>query len=130
MMCWADMAAGSTNSFPNASSFASRALQLDNTLAEAYTARAIAASFWEFNWSAAEQDFQRAMTLDPSSEVAHHFHAEHLLNINKTRSCCCRNAAGAGRTRCRPLLTRRLGEPLTMRIGMWKRSSSAGRRWL
>lgn len=69
--------------FPNASSFASRALQLDNSLAEAYTARAIAASFWEFNWSAAEQDFQRAMTLDPSSEVAHHFHAEHLLNIDK-----------------------------------------------
>jgi tetratricopeptide (TPR) repeat protein len=71
------------NSFPNAKSFATRALQLDNTLAEAYTARAIAASFWEFNWSAAEQDFQRAMALDPSSEAAHHFYAEHLVNIDK-----------------------------------------------
>lgn len=70
-------------SFPNAKSFASRALQLDDTLAEAYTARAAAASYWEFNWSAAEHDFQRAITLDPSSELGHHWYAEHLINIGK-----------------------------------------------
>jgi tetratricopeptide (TPR) repeat protein len=70
-------------SFPNAKSFASRALQLDNTLAEAYTARAMAASFWEFNRSAADKDFQRAIALDPSSELVHHAYAEHLINIDK-----------------------------------------------
>jgi TolB-like protein/Tfp pilus assembly protein PilF len=70
-------------SFPNAKSFASRALQLDNTLAEAYTARAAAASYWEFNWSAAEHDFQRAIALDPSSELGHHWYAEHLINIGR-----------------------------------------------
>lgn len=70
-------------SFPNARSFASRALQLDNTLAEAYTARAMATSFWELNWSAADLDFQRAIALDPNSELVHHVYAEHLININK-----------------------------------------------
>ena len=70
-------------SFPNAKSFANRALQLDNTLAEAYTARAAAASFWEFNWSAADHDFQRAIALDPSSELGHHWYAEHFINIGK-----------------------------------------------
>ncbi len=70
-------------SFPNAKSLANRALQLDNSLAEAYTARAAAASYWEFNWSAAERDFQRAIALDPSSELGHHWYAEHLINIGK-----------------------------------------------
>jgi tetratricopeptide (TPR) repeat protein len=70
-------------SFPNARSFASRALELDDSLSEAYTARAIAASFWEFDWPAAERDFERAITLDPNSESAHHWHAEHLIGIAK-----------------------------------------------
>ena len=70
-------------SFPNARSLASRALELDDTLAEAYIARAVAASFWGFDWSAAERDFQRAITLDPSSDAAHHWYAEHLITIAK-----------------------------------------------
>ena len=70
-------------SFPKVKEFASKALRLDNTLSEAYTARATAASFWEFNWQAAERDFQRAIALDPNSAIAHHWYGEHLINIGK-----------------------------------------------
>ncbi len=70
-------------SFPNARSSASRALELDDALAEAYIARAVAASFGGFDWSAAERDFQRAIRLDPSSDAAHHWYAEHLISIAK-----------------------------------------------
>jgi TolB-like protein/DNA-binding winged helix-turn-helix (wHTH) protein/Tfp pilus assembly protein PilF len=70
-------------SFPKVKEFASKALSLDNTLSEAYTARATAASFWEFNWQAAERDFQRAIALDPNSAIAHHWYGEHLINIGK-----------------------------------------------
>jgi tetratricopeptide (TPR) repeat protein len=70
-------------SFPKAKEFASKALQLDKSLAEAYTARALAASFWEFNWSAADQDFRRAIALDRSSALAHHWYAENWINIGK-----------------------------------------------
>src|SRR5436305_3502804 len=84
IMCWARMRCClRKRSFPNAKALASRALELDSTLAEAYTARAIASSFWEFNWSAAEQDFRRAIASDPNSEPAHHWFAEHWLNVNK-----------------------------------------------
>jgi TolB-like protein/DNA-binding winged helix-turn-helix (wHTH) protein/Flp pilus assembly protein TadD len=71
-------------SFPKVKEFASKALRLDNTLSEAYTARATAASYWEFNWQAAERDFQRAMALDPNSAIAHHWYGEHFINIGKT----------------------------------------------
>jgi TolB-like protein/tetratricopeptide (TPR) repeat protein len=73
----------SNESFPKAKQFASQALQLDNSLAEAYTARAMAASFWEFNWSAADQDFQRAIALDPNFALAHHWYGEHWISIGK-----------------------------------------------
>lgn len=51
------------------------------SLAEAYTARAVAPSYGELNWSAADQDFRRAIALEPNSELAHHFYAEHLTGI-------------------------------------------------
>lgn len=68
-------------SFPKAKEFASKALELDNALSEACTARAAAASYWEFDWAAAERDFQRAIALDPSSAIAHHWYGEHLINV-------------------------------------------------
>jgi tetratricopeptide (TPR) repeat protein len=48
-----------------------------------HTARAFAASFWEFDWAAAEREFQRAIALDPSSAIAHHWYGEHFINIGK-----------------------------------------------
>jgi len=73
----------SNESFSKAKQFANQALQLDNTLAEAYTARAMAAFFWEFNWSAADQDFQRAMALDPNLALAHHWYGEYWTSVGK-----------------------------------------------
>jgi Flp pilus assembly protein TadD len=38
---------------------------------------------YERDWSAAEQDFQRAIRLNPNDADAHHSHAEHLTNIGR-----------------------------------------------
>jgi TolB-like protein/Tfp pilus assembly protein PilF len=70
-------------SFARVKGFANKALALDNTLSEAHTARALAASFWEFDWAAAEQDFRRAIELDPNSTLAHHWFGEHLIAVGK-----------------------------------------------
>lgn len=70
-------------SFPKVRKLAGQALALDDTLAEAYTARAAAADFSEFDWLSAERDFQRALAVDPNFSLAHHWYAEHLLGINK-----------------------------------------------
>jgi TolB-like protein/Tfp pilus assembly protein PilF len=67
-------------SFSLVKGFANNALALDDTLSEAYAARA---SFWEFDWAAAEQDFRRAIALDPNSAFAHHWFGEHFINVGK-----------------------------------------------
>ncbi len=70
-------------SFPKVRVAADKALQLDDTLSEAYTARGLASSMYEHDWNAAEQDFQRALTLNSNDATAHHWYAEHLINIGR-----------------------------------------------
>jgi serine/threonine protein kinase/Tfp pilus assembly protein PilF len=53
---------------------ATKALEMDDTLAEARTTLAFAAIFdWE--WAAAEKGFQRAIELNPSYATAHHWYS-------------------------------------------------------
>jgi len=54
---------------------ADHALELDGTLSEAYVARGIVEMQGDYNWIAAEQDFQRAMQLDPNWSGAYEFYA-------------------------------------------------------
>jgi TolB-like protein/DNA-binding winged helix-turn-helix (wHTH) protein len=68
-------------SFSRSKAYANKALELDSSLAEAYTARGAAASFWELNWPAAERDFQRAISLDAGSSIAHQWYGEHFVNV-------------------------------------------------
>jgi tetratricopeptide (TPR) repeat protein len=58
---------------------ATRALALDPTLAEAYTALAYV-KHYNWNWSAAEQDFKRAIDLNPNYANAHNFYASFLMS--------------------------------------------------
>jgi TolB-like protein/DNA-binding winged helix-turn-helix (wHTH) protein/Tfp pilus assembly protein PilF len=69
--------------FPLVKQAADRALQIDGTLAEAYAARALALSTYERNWVAAEQDFQRAIKLNPNYATAHHWYAEQLIGLGQ-----------------------------------------------
>jgi DNA-binding winged helix-turn-helix (wHTH) protein/TolB-like protein/Flp pilus assembly protein TadD len=56
--------------FPRALSAASNALSLDPQLAEAHTSLAYSRFQYEWNWSDAEQEFHRALKLDPSYATA------------------------------------------------------------
>jgi len=57
---------------------ATRAVQLDSTLAEAYASRAVLLNL-RWRWADAEQDFKRAVTLDPKSPLAHQWYGELLM---------------------------------------------------
>jgi TolB-like protein len=70
-------------SFPKATEAANNALQLDEALSEAYTARALASSMYGHDWNAAEHDFQHALRLNSNDATAHHWYAEHLINIGQ-----------------------------------------------
>jgi TolB-like protein/tetratricopeptide (TPR) repeat protein len=70
-------------SFPKVREAADKALELDSTLSEAYTARALASSTYERDWNAAEQDFQHALRLNSNDALVHHWYAEHLIGIGQ-----------------------------------------------
>lgn len=57
---------------------ASQALRIDETLAEPHISLAHA-HFHEFDWRAAEKEFQRGIELNPNYAIAHFYYANYLL---------------------------------------------------
>jgi serine/threonine-protein kinase len=58
---------------PRAKRAALKALKIDDSLAEAHTARAQVARLYDWQWSEAEQGFRRALELNPGYPTAHHW---------------------------------------------------------
>lgn len=63
---------------PKAKAAAIRALQLDETLAEAHTSLALIALFHDWDWSTAEHEYRRAIELNPNYATSHQWYAECL----------------------------------------------------
>src|SRR5207244_7138945 len=57
---------------------ATKALELDDTLAEAHAALAYAVFFADWDWPTAEREFKRAIELNPNSALSHERYAECL----------------------------------------------------
>ena len=62
-----------------APSYAGRAVLLDDQLSEAHTALAHVKSTQDWDWKASEQEFRRALELDPRNSTAHHWYAMSCL---------------------------------------------------
>ena len=58
--------------YPRAKAAAAKAIELDNTLAEAHNSVAGVLSYFEWDWPAAEEEYRRALALDPNYAAAHH----------------------------------------------------------
>ena len=63
---------------PKARTAALRALQIDETLAEAHTSLALIAESYDYDWPTAEKEFRRAIQLNPDYATAHQWYAEYL----------------------------------------------------
>jgi len=61
--------------FPMARAAATKALSLDETLAEAHFVLADVKLYYEWDWAGAEAEFQRAFKLNPSIAMAHYHYA-------------------------------------------------------
>jgi len=68
---------------PKARMAAERAVALDPGVAEGHTALAIYHLFFEWNWRAAEQEFQTSMRLDPASSNTLHFYGHYLEAVGR-----------------------------------------------
>jgi len=61
--------------FPKAKEAALKALELDDTLAEAHASLAFIKATYDWNWSDAEKEFQRAFALNPNYAFGHRRYA-------------------------------------------------------
>jgi serine/threonine protein kinase/TolB-like protein/Tfp pilus assembly protein PilF len=68
---------------PKARAAALKALELDDTLADAHTSLALVRFFYDWDWSGAEREFQRAIELNPNYATAHHGYAVFLATMHR-----------------------------------------------
>jgi len=73
---WGLMA--SREAYPRAKAAASRALGIDETLAEAHASLGAARNDYDWDWVGAEKEFKRAIELNPGYATAHQWYAEYL----------------------------------------------------
>ncbi len=68
---------------PKAKEAAAKAIELDNTLAEAWAARAFVMFWYDWDWRSAETDHLRALELDPYSSQSRLSYAHLLSNLGR-----------------------------------------------
>jgi DNA-binding winged helix-turn-helix (wHTH) protein/TolB-like protein/Flp pilus assembly protein TadD len=64
--------------YPNAKAAMLKALELDDSLAAAHASRAMISFHYEWRWREAEQEFQRAISLNPNDPMARAWYAMYL----------------------------------------------------
>ena len=73
----------SSETFPKAKAAAVKALELDDTLPQAHATLALTHEKFDWDFSAAEKEFRRAIELDPSYPTAHHWYGLFLSEIGR-----------------------------------------------
>ena len=70
-------------SYERARTAAIKALEMDETLADAHTALAIVKNEYDWNFAEAERDFKRAIELNPNDATTHQFFSEYLIMVGR-----------------------------------------------
>ncbi|HXH63542.1 MAG TPA: protein kinase [Gemmatimonadales bacterium] len=84
---------------------ARRALALDSSTAEAYAALGYGSMAYAWDWSAAEQNFQRAIAADPNDATAHQWYGDFLAGRGRLEE----SLAEMGRAHALDPLSRQIG---------------------
>jgi TolB-like protein/Tfp pilus assembly protein PilF len=69
--------------FNRAKNACHRALQLDPYLPEAHASLGLIAMNYDWDWALAEQEFRRALALDPNNALTHDWYAEYLMAVGR-----------------------------------------------
>lgn len=72
-----------SEAYPRALSAAQRAVELDDTSAEAHISLAFASFWWSWQGATAEREFKRALELNPNLVRAHHWYATYLWGVHR-----------------------------------------------
>ncbi|HJZ64899.1 MAG TPA: winged helix-turn-helix domain-containing protein [Candidatus Acidoferrum sp.] len=69
-----------SEAMPKARETASRAIALDDSLAEAHSLMGFIEAHYDYDWPAARQEYQKALQLNPSDSIAHLFYSNSYLS--------------------------------------------------
>ena len=72
-----------SEAWPKAKAAAMQALDIDDSLAEAHTSLGLVKEHFEWDWAGAEQEFKRAIELNPNLATAHHWYGNYLTNMGR-----------------------------------------------
>jgi len=72
-----------SDAFSKAEAAAIKALEIDDTLAEAHTAFGSVKALYKWDWTGAEREYKRAIVLDPSNAHAHNRYAVFLISMGR-----------------------------------------------
>jgi serine/threonine-protein kinase len=73
----------SREAFPKAKAAAAKALEIDETLAEAHTSLGTIKFWFDWDWDGSEKEFKRAIDLNPNNADAHRSYAHLLSNLGR-----------------------------------------------
>ena len=71
------------DSFPKARAAAEKAIALDDSLAEAHVSLAMVRVSYDWDWTGAEQEFKRAIQLNPNYATAHQWYGMTLASLGR-----------------------------------------------
>jgi serine/threonine-protein kinase len=71
------------DAFPRAKAAARKALEIDDTIAEAHTSLAFVLTIYDFDWARGEQEFKRAIELNPNYATGHHWYGHYLMFVQR-----------------------------------------------
>jgi TolB-like protein/DNA-binding winged helix-turn-helix (wHTH) protein/Tfp pilus assembly protein PilF len=77
--------------FPKAKMAAEKALQLDDSLAEAHAVLGLVEAAYEHDWTGAEKEFRRAIELNPGSTMGHHYYVFGLTPLGRREDAIAEN---------------------------------------
>jgi tetratricopeptide (TPR) repeat protein len=69
--------------YPKAKAAATKALELDETVAEAHISLADVKKGYDWDWPGAEAEYKRALNLNPSYAIAHMWYADYLSKMGR-----------------------------------------------
>jgi Putative Zn-dependent protease, contains TPR repeats len=72
-----------TEAFPEAKDVALKALKIDNRLAKAHSSLGLVRFQGEWDWKAAEEEFRKALSLNPNYPAAHYWYADMLKALGR-----------------------------------------------
>ena len=100
------------DAFPKAKAAATKALALDDSLAEAHTSLAFILDLYDWDWESAEQEYKRAIALNPSYATAHHWYAWHLIVMGRNSEALAESRKAESLDPLSPIISADLAEAL------------------